>query len=618
MSLANNRRVRLITWIECFWKTLSIKYKLMVCFIVLSIIPTCLIGALSYYKASSIINEQTELYSETLHRQAASQIEQLSSEIYRISTNIIARPEIQELNISNYSEINSEYLYSKLNLTNYLSNLQTSTNVISSIYLCIEDVGIVTPNVLTSIDPNIFKTYNVYKHLLNENSHILWTGLHINEFPSSRLSKTDENYKQEYVLTMSRKLYNNQSINPVGAIIINIPERVIESICNAGLASVSDNLYIIDENGTVIYHKDKARLGKVMDCGYLGFINSSSKESTFTWKDGRNIKNIRYTYLGNLKWILVSEIPMDNLVKKSLEVRDITFMIMLLCIPVAFIVAYFFATSLSNPFKRLIQSMSMVEKGDFSHKLPVTTDDELGMLTRKYNEMIDKIVSLIDNVINESRLKRKAELNTLQAQITPHFLYNTLNTIKCLARIRGEEKIYSITVNLIRLLQFSISEKEEFVTVEKEIEIVKSYIFLQLLAHDDKFKVKLEIEPEVLQYRILKMILQPLVENALLHGINPGRGDGIITIRVYRDGNILYSVIQDNGRGMDEKTIKEILSNDRERTGRRFSGIGVYNVNERIKMHFGEKYGIHFESSPGNGTTAIVTIPVLLAESEVI
>ncbi|HHW49340.1 MAG TPA: hypothetical protein GXX14_12100 [Clostridiaceae bacterium] len=158
MSLANNRKVRLITWVECFWKTLSIKYKLLVCFIVLSIIPTCLIGVLSYYKASSIINEQTKLYSETLHRQAASQIEQLTSEIYRISTNIITRPEIHELNISNYREINSEYLYSNLNLTNYLSNLQISTNVLSSIYLCIEDVGIVTPNILTSIDPDVFKS----------------------------------------------------------------------------------------------------------------------------------------------------------------------------------------------------------------------------------------------------------------------------------------------------------------------------------------------------------------------------------------------------------------------------------------------------------------------------
>ena len=264
---------------------------------------------------------------------------------------------------------------------------------------------------------------------------------------------------------------------------------------------------------------------------------------------------------------------------------------------------------ITKPIRQLKDSMSMVEEGRFDKaNVPVTASNEVGSLSKSFNVMTERIHTLMEQNVYEQKQKRKNELKALQAQINPHFLYNTLDSIIWMSEAGRNDEVVLMTSALARLLRQSISNDKEQITVAEEIEYVRSYLTIQKMRYKDKLEYSIDVSPEINHVMIIKFALQPIVENAIYHGLKYKETKGNLSIRGYVRGNKAYITIADDGVGMEEAALEHIF--DETRKEHKSNGVGVPNVQKRLKLYYGQEYGISYISRKGVGTVATVTVPL--------
>lgn len=260
-----------------------------------------------------------------------------------------------------------------------------------------------------------------------------------------------------------------------------------------------------------------------------------------------------------------------------------------------------------RPIQKLTVAMQQVSEGEIDTRAEVVSRDEIGMAAEEFNRMLDRIEELIARLIQEEQMKKDAELEALQYQITPHFMYNTLNSLKCYAVIHGQKEIAGVIEDFVELLQTCISKKGTFLTVAEEMQVLHSYIRLQEFRSGETFQVQYETAQEAEQCLVPRLLLQPLVENAILHGMDLKRGQSHLLIRASVQDGILYLEVKDNGRGMSEEQIRELLTKKVKKT-KGLTAVGIPNVRDRLKLYYGEKAELSYEST-GEGTTAKIYLP---------
>ncbi len=258
----------------------------------------------------------------------------------------------------------------------------------------------------------------------------------------------------------------------------------------------------------------------------------------------------------------------------------------------------------------------LIHEGDFGIRVNYTSEDEIGILADNFNYMSEKIEHLLSRMVEENAKKKDAEYKALQAQINPHFLYNTLNSIRWMAIIQNADNIKKMVEALARLLANTTSKSGAFVTVEDEINNLNDYIYIQKIAYKNKFKVKWDVDESTLSFYCIKFILQPVVENAIFHGIDPKDGSGTISISIQKNENSLFIEIKDDGVGMNQSKLKDLLSGKSDEN-KKFTSIGISNVYERIKMTHGEAADMTIESIPGEGTMVSIHMPLMEGEQYV-
>lgn len=303
----------------------------------------------------------------------------------------------------------------------------------------------------------------------------------------------------------------------------------------------------------------------------------------------------------------------DGLEERNRDVNRTLIPLILLMICVDCAVCYVFAKSFSKRVNLLVNKFKQVETGDFSVTKPIPGNDEIKILDDQFNHMLETINALIrENYIQELE-KKETELQNLQLQINPHFLYNTLETISSMAAVRQAFTVCEMCVRLGEIFRYSLGKDYgEFVTVEQELHHVENYVYIQKVRYGDKFEAYYHIEPEVRQCLLLRFILQPVVENAILHGIVPMTGNGTLEIIAEKQGKMLCVRVEDDGVGMDDKKKKELEEYiDRpENSSEEQRSIGVRNVHRRIRLACGEPYGVRIESEPGRGSSFQITFPL--------
>jgi two-component system sensor histidine kinase YesM len=299
---------------------------------------------------------------------------------------------------------------------------------------------------------------------------------------------------------------------------------------------------------------------------------------------------------------------LNELVSNKDEMKRSFFFWGSLCILMGLVCAVVISNTLSRPIKRLEFYMKEIEKGNFDIRADIKSTNEIGLLSKRFNIMIGKIRELMNQIVVEQEFKRKSDLKALQAQINPHFLYNTLDSIVWMAEGNKQEEVVTMTVALGKLLRASIGRGDELIPIKAEIEHITSYLTIQKMRYKTKLDFQIDVDEEILHCKTLKLILQPLVENCIYHGIKNKIGTGIIRItgKMIEDHIILK--VSDNGIGMEPLQLARIFSQDYRMDN---NGVGVTNVNERLKLYFGGQFGLSFTSIIDRGTEVTICIPII-------
>ena len=416
--------------------------------------------------------------------------------------------------------------------------------------------------------------------------------------------------ERPWVITLSRGIRNKEmgtGQEKEGVFFIDLNYSAISELCDQSMVGNQGYAFIVDADGNIVYHPQQQQLYNELQTENIDLVMNAGSDIV-TWGDGINKKMYSISRSEKTGWTVVDCVRVEELLRRSNEAQSIYVLVAMGLMAVALFFSRFVAKSITLPIQRLCDSMERVQEGDFSvSDIVVDSENEIGSLTKSFNVMTQRIHELMAQNIREQEAKRKSELNALQSQINPHFLYNTLDSIIWMAEGKKNEEVVLMTASLARLLRQSISNEDELVSIGQEIEYARGYLTIQKMRYKDKLEFRIEVEPSILNIRLIKLVLQPVIENAIYHGLKYKESRGLLLVKGFmKNGNAVLQVI-DDGVGMDQETLDHIY--ERHKVDYHSNGVGIYNVQKRLQLYYGNEYGIVYESKPGEGTTATITIP---------
>lgn len=417
----------------------------------------------------------------------------------------------------------------------------------------------------------------------------------------------------EQTISLSRMLQSYEDGGFLGVILIDLNLNGIKKICASVSFNNQDDLCILNKQGELVYlqkgGKDYCNLGREEIRSQLA-ARVEQEEGSFFEKLGGREYQVVSSGLERAGWTIISLTPASALKRPMKAAAGFLLAGTAIILLFLILVLNHILARIINPIVVLKDRMNQVDQGNLDIAVEVPGKDEVGMLSKSFNKMLVRIRNLMDQVVAEQEDKRKYELQALQAQINPHFLYNTLDSIIWMAEM-GDHNVVPMTEALAKLFRISLNKGNEMIKVEDEMEHVRNYLIIQSMRYLNKFTYTIAVDDDVRYCKTIKLIVQPVVENAIYHGIKKKKGKGSIQIAAFRNEERLFITVTDDGIGMDEETCEQILQEDSRSGSTTGSGIGVKNVNERIQLYFGREYGLQFESEPGKGTTVTLTLPIL-------
>lgn len=363
--------------------------------------------------------------------------------------------------------------------------------------------------------------------------------------------------------------------------------------------------FIMDGEGNVIYHPQQQLI-------YAGLKNENSEIRMLT--DGSHLyEGVIYTVknLDNSDWKIIGVTFLDETVNPRVYTMSIvSILILLLVVLISFLSGSLFSYLFTNPVKKLSNAMRAFENNASGFVFePIVGAVEVNRLSDSFEHLVVRIQQLMEEVKNEENTLRKTELKALQAQINPHFLYNTLDSISWMCEEGRNEDAVLMVNALAKLFRISISRGQEIIPIEKEVQHAECYLQIQKYRYTNQFDYEFDVDENCKEYLCNKITLQPMIENALYHGLNM-IDEGFIKISIHEDGDDVIMSVEDNGVGMTEEQMSRLLENDKTDK----HGIGVKNVNDRIKIYFGDQYGITVKSELDEGTCVSIRIPKITEE----
>ena len=411
----------------------------------------------------------------------------------------------------------------------------------------------------------------------------------------------------KWVITLSRVLVNNRTGEKEGLFFVDLNYSAISDLCNNNSIGNKGYIFVLDDGGNVIYHPKQQLMYGGLLTEHIDEIMACQNDS-LTVRDGTEHKLYTLSRSDKTGWIVVGAAYTSELLKNNKQAQMLYILAAVILILGVLLISSMLSRAITRPLRQLTESMSRVEKGQFDRaNVYVTMENEIGSLEKSYNLMTERIHTLMEENVYEQEQKRKSELRALQAQINPHFLYNTLDSIIWMSEAGQNDEVVEMTSALAKLLRQSISNDNEQVELVQEMEYVRNYLTIQKMRYQDKLEYDIAIEPMVSHVQIVKLVLQPIVENAIYHGIKYKESKGNLWIRAYADGKDVCIAVEDDGIGMDDSVLGTIF--DEKEKSRKQNGVGVSNVQKRLKLYYGEEYGIIYESRPGEGTRAVIRIP---------
>lgn len=425
----------------------------------------------------------------------------------------------------------------------------------------------------------------------------------------------DNNENQyRWVITLSRAVEITEGTSTTqGVLLIDMTYAGLQYMLDNISLGEQGYLYLISSSGELIYHPKM----QLIDAG----LEKENISAASTYRDGNyqetwqgRERNIIVKTVGYTGWKIIGVVPEQGVTLNGVKTRLFMVFVVAFFLFLLAVINSYISSKITAPIQELEKSVNALEDGELDTEIYAGGSYEIQHLGRSIGDMAKRIQALMEDIVEEHESKRKSEFDTLQSQINPHFLYNTLDIIVWMIENEQKQEAVKVVTALARFFRISLSKGKSIIPVRDELEHVRNYLMIQQKRFKNKFTYQIRAEDEALSMASLKLMLQPLVENAIYHGMEFMDGDGEILVEVKREEESLYFTIEDNGLGMTEEQTKGLLTGETKSTSGKGSGIGVKNVNERIRLYFGESYGLEIFSEPDEGTVIKIHLPAVSCE----
>ncbi|MEK0315798.1 cache domain-containing sensor histidine kinase [Cohnella sp. 56] len=423
----------------------------------------------------------------------------------------------------------------------------------------------------------------------------------------ARVLSTLGNGQPVYTFSVARAIVDYLQPATLGVMRINTNVNELDKYLRPTILTPSQRIQLIDADGMTVYDNQKQNMMKPAPDDMKAVIHSGRDISR---SNGWIVSRHHLPFSG---WTLVSMVPEKELYKDLNRTTRFVLIVTGAVLLATTFLLLLLTVNIMAPIRRLMTHMKRMELGDFSQGTLEDRKDEFGVLSNNFSKMAKQIKKLIDEVYLEKLTQKELELQMLQYQINPHFLYNTLESIQMMAIINKDRETAEMVQALGKILRYSISSKGDYVKLGEEVELLGDYIKLQQQRFEDLYRIQLDIPDELADAVVPRLMLQPLVENAIYHGLRNKEEGGRVDIRGRREGHDIILEVQDNGTGMEEEELRRLrqyIEDDSEES----HSIGLKNVNKRIRLYYGDEFGIRIDSVAGTATTMSIRLPYLLRD----
>ncbi len=582
-----------------FYKNTSIKNKLLLLFYIQIVIPLFFIGITSYQKSAEIIEQKSINYSLDILKMIELRFKDLSTGMQGLTLELLYDNRVYDALSSKGYEDNIT-IYNRANeIRSILRQATLSRNEIQSICL-------VTKNRrFYSFDSDNGK---VRIEFILPYDSIVEAARKGRGRPVWFLEKQEGRESEIYV---TRMVYDRDSYNEIGLIAINIKKEYLESVYTDLSRESLNNISILSENNEEIIKQQE-------NSGILkNFYRQQLQGRRGFYKDNKAGMLVSYVLLEDPSWKIVYHIPLKELYREMDTLKRWVLLIIVYGLIILSVLSVLTSVDIITPINKLVEGMKKVEKGNKHEDIELDRSDELGYLSESFNRMSKKIDYLVNRIYKEEIALKEAEIKALQAQINPHFLFNTLENINWMARLNGVPEISETVSALAKLIDGSIGRGDRTISLREELEYIDNYMTVLKNRYEDRLEVIKILDEGLMDKKIPRLLIQPLVENAVKHGIGKSRRKGVIRLEAFREeGHIVFEV-EDNGMGMTAEELEALNKRLQEDelilegngTAPARKSIGLENVNRRIKLLYGSSYGVKIESSYDEYTKVTVRIP---------
>nr|WP_237391960.1 sensor histidine kinase [Paenibacillus dendrobii] len=564
-----------------------------------TLVPLLFLGLFSYKTAEGLTEEKAKSSGMNTLRQVEVYLETMVKDVENMSLFLIGHNGVQ-----NYLKSPEGDLLQQTTIINFLTNLAFSKDYIANII--IEPLGSKPPISHKSIVGSDFIDITTTIPDYYEQNPKWWSNVH--------RQWTFEGARK--VITLARPIRSTDKFKLIGKVQINLDQGVIARQIRQAALEKGGFVLLLDEKDHIIAGPDTMETNMPLSVYYPEIGAFKGRSGYLDYGSGADKKTVLYNTMSSVNWKLVGIIPTQEYRSQNHYFLILTAVAVSVAMLFVIIFVVFLIQKITNPLSALTRFLKDSSPEEPLPAIPVKSIDEVGQLIVSYNRLSTRIVKLTDEVKRNESLKKEADMQALQLQINPHFLYNTLSSIHWLALMNRDSKIAEMVGSLSDFLRFSLNNGQEYCPVGQEMMHVKNYVSIQSIRYPDKFSIQVRVDAEAQEQHMLKLLLQPLVENAMLHGILSREGPGEITVEIGCDEQGMHFAVEDNGLGIPAGRLEwlrsQLSSAPEENSGPAGKGgYGLRNVHSRLLLHYGRDAGLHIESAEGKGTRITFNIPYL-------
>ncbi|ULO10479.1 sensor histidine kinase [Paenibacillus sp. 19GGS1-52] len=584
------------------WIQSSLRRKLFILMLVSILIPLLFLGSFAYVISLRITEDKTKLAGMDTLRQMDGNLRFIIQDVENISLFLIGDREIQQWlgSLDEVSSSSSNSSSSSGDIVGMITNLASSKPYISDITLY-PSKGSTALSTTTLYNSDL--TSQLDMSAVKEKE---WTGVYsVRDYAGAK-----------NIITFIRPLRSIHDYNTLGWLAISLDEAVIsEYWSQPQLGEGQGQVALVNDKGEILSATNKSWLSKPFDSLYPGVIQgfSQAKTGSNTFGDGDAKQTILHYRHPNLDWMLIGTIPYDIYSSQNRYIWQLTLIAVALSVGLSAGLILFVVQRVTNPLRVLTRLLTRIDPERPLPIFPSASTDEIGMLGKSYNMLGKQIALLKEELIRDGVRKKEADIRALQSQINPHFLYNTLSSIHWIALMDDEKRIADMVQALSDFLRISLNKGKDYYPVHQELAHIQNYAQIQSIRFPDQFEVDFIIDAELNDKVMLKLLLQPLVENAMLHGIQKKKEKGTITIYLEKKEGLMCFLILDDGIGMTVEQLDQVKNNLLSTEDIPLEGLGGYglrNVNERLILHYGSESQLNIQSRVNQGTRISFSIPI--------